>query len=175
MKLVIIFSAVTFVLIFGTVFVVINSVQSVSRPARVVPELSDFDQDSGDRVFRDIAAERDRIQCEKEGVLVLRQQLDVQEAVMDQATLTLRGIIQEMESQQAIFSAEKEKSARKLAKMYESMKPAAAAPILAALDMEIILEIMSRMNERPAAKILSAMDAGLAARISMQMSIKGDG
>ncbi len=39
--------------------------------------------------------------------------------------------------------------------------------------MEIILDIMSRMKERQAAKILANMDAGLAAQVSTRMSLKG--
>ena len=48
-----------------------------------------------------------------------------------------------------------------------------AAPILSALELDIILDIMSRMKERPAAKILARMDAGLAAQVSTGMSLKG--
>lgn len=175
MKLVAIVSVITFVLIFGTVIVVSNVLQSVALSSRSTPLLGEEDHVANERILRDIAADRDRIQREKEQMLALNQQRSVQEKVLAAATLSLQEVVTKLKGEQETYSAAKEKSARKLAKMYEAMKPVKAAPILAALDMEIILEIMSRMEERPAAKILSYMDAGLAAQISMHMSIKGEG
>jgi len=57
--------------------------------------------------------------------------------------------------------------------MYEAMKPQQAAPIISALDLDIILDIMSRIKDRQAAKILAKMDPGLAAQVSTRMSLKG--
>jgi flagellar motility protein MotE (MotC chaperone) len=54
------------------------------------------------------------------------------------------------------------------------MKPAKAAPILETLDPQTVLEIVSRMKDRQAAKVLSSMNAGLASEISRRMSLKGE-
>ena len=78
-----------------------------------------------------------------------------------------------LEVKQQAYIEARERSAARLAKMYEAMKPAKAAPILAALDPDIVIEIMTRMKERQAAKILASMDAGLAAQISTRLSSKG--
>lgn len=58
---------------------------------------------------------------------------------------------------------------RKLAKIYEAMKPREAAPILAKLDDDEVLEILMRMRQRNAASILSSMDSETAARLSKLM------
>jgi flagellar motility protein MotE (MotC chaperone) len=93
--------------------------------------------------------------------------------VLEQGRTNLLEVIQKLEAKQQEYVQERENSATKLAKMYEAMKPAQAAPIMSALDLEIILDIMTRMKERQAARILANMDAGLAAQISTQMSMKG--
>jgi flagellar motility protein MotE (MotC chaperone) len=81
----------------------------------------------------------------------------------------------ELEARQRILTQEQERSAGRLAKMYENMKPAQAAPILSALEMDVLLDIMTRMKERQAARILASMEAGLAARISTELSLGGQG
>lgn len=172
MKSVIIISAVTFVLIFGGVLVMSGQLNKVAMNAGL-PNMGPEDYEAAERVFRDMAVERDRIQQDKEELLALGQAVAVQEQVLNLSREQLMMVIKKLETKQQDYIEERERSAVKLAKMYEAMKPAQAAPIMQALDMEIILDIMGRMKERQAAKILSKMDAGLAAQVSTKMSLKG--
>jgi len=172
MKSVIIISVVTFALIFGGVLFMSSQLSKAAMNAGL-PEMGPEDYEAAERVFRDMALERDRIQQDKEELLALGQSVAVQEQVLNLSREQLLGVIKKLESRQQEYIDEREKSAVKLAKMYEAMKPAQAAPIMQALDLEIILDIMSRMKERQAAKILSNMDAGLAAQVSTRMSLKG--
>ena len=172
MKSILIISVITFICIFGGVLVISSQVGKTAQ-ANALPDLSPGDYEAAERVFQDLAQERDRIQQEKEDLLAMRQNIAVQEQILEQGREKLQAVIKKLEIRQQEFNEEKNKSATKLAKMYEAMKPAQAAPILSALDMDIILEIMTRMKERQAARILASMDAGLAAQISTRMSIKG--
>ncbi len=172
MKSVIIISVVTFALIFGGVVVLSNQLNKASQN-NGMPNMGPEDYEAAERVFRDMAIERDRIQQDKEELLALGQAVSVQEQVLNLSREQLLETIQKLEARQKEYAEERERSAVKLAKMYEAMKPAQAAPIISALDMEIILDIMSRMKERQAAKILASMDAGLAAQVSTRMSLKG--
>lgn len=172
MKSVIIISIITFVLIFGGVVVVSQNLNRMSMGGSL-PDLAAEDYEAAERVFQDMAVERDRIQQEKEELLAMRQSVAVQEKVLEQGRSQLEAVIAKLETKQTEYVEERERSAEKLAKMYEAMKPAQAAPILSALELDIILDIMIRMKERPAAKILSYMDAGLAAQVSTRMSLKG--
>ena len=61
---------------------------------------------------------------------------------------------------------------RKLAKIYESMRPEQAAPVLRKLKDEDIINILFKMRQRNAAKIIANFDPGLAARITKKMSGK---
>jgi len=172
MKTVVIISVVTFALIFGGVVVLSTQLNKASQNAGL-PEMGPEDYEAAERVFRDMAIERDRIQQEKEELLALGQSVAVQEQVLELSRDQLMETIKKLEARQEEYVEERERSAMKLAKMYEAMKPAQAAPIVSALDMDIILDIMSRMKERQAAKILAKMDAGLAAQVSTRMSLKG--
>ena len=172
MKSVIIISIVTFVLIFGGVVMVSHNLNQVAMGG-VLPDLAPEDYKAAERVFLDMAVERDRIQQEKESLLTLRQAVSVQEKVLEQGRAHLEAIISKLDAKQTEYIEERERSAAKLAKMYEAMKPAQAAPIISALELDIVLDIMTRMKERPAAKILAHMDAGLAAQVSTRMSLTG--
>ncbi|MCB1183239.1 hypothetical protein KDM41_07385 [bacterium] len=172
MKSVLIISLITFVLIFGGV-VVISSHLNKAAQGGANPELTADDYAAAERVFHDMAVERDRIQRDKEELLALGQAVAAQEQVLEQGRESLLAVIKKLEQKQQEYVDERERSAVKLAKMYEAMKPQQAAPIISALDMDIILDIMSRMKERQAAKILAKMDAGLAAQVSTRMSLKG--
>jgi len=172
MKSIIIISVITFALIFGGVVVMSSQLNKASNNAGM-PEMGPEDYEAAERVFRDMAMERDRIQQEKEELLALGQSVAVQEQVLNLSREQLMAVIKKLETRQQEYIEERERSAAKLAKMYEAMKPAQAAPIMQALDLEIILDIMGRMKDRQAAKILSKMDAGLAAQVSTRMSLKG--
>lgn len=172
MKSVIIISVITFILIFGGVLMMSTHLNNAANNGGL-PDLSPEDYQAADRVFQDLARERDRIQQEKEQLLALKQSVAVQEQVLKQGQENLEAVIQKLEAKQQEYIEEREKSVGKLAKMYEAMKPAQAAPIMSSLELDIILDIMSRMKERQAAKILANMDAGLAAQVSTRMSLKG--
>jgi flagellar motility protein MotE (MotC chaperone) len=174
MKSVVIISLVTFALIFGGAALVVQRLPRTAPPAVDILEQPIQEGESPDRILQNLAHERDRIQREKEEMLMTGQQLAVQQKVLDAATADLKSMVGRLQAEQAAFGDAREKSARKLAKVYENMKPEKAAPILSTLDTDVILEIVQRMNEKAAAKLLAHMDAGLAAQISLRMSLKGD-
>ncbi len=172
MKTVAIISVITFVLIFGGVLLITTQL-SASANAVALPDLAPEDYEAAERVFADMSVERDRIQREKEELVLLRQNVAVQDKVLQDSRRQLEAVISKLEAKQTAYVEEREKSATRLAKMYEAMKPEQAAPIMGSLELEIVLEIMSRMKERPAAKILSKMDPGFAAQISTHLSARG--
>ncbi len=171
MKSVLIISVVTFFLIFGGLAILSSHLGGSSNVAQqMLDPLKTLD---AELVLKGLDAERSLIRREKEELVTLRQAVAVQEQVLNEGRRELSAMVQEIESKQRILSEGRERSAVRLAKMYESMKPAQAAPILSALEMDIILDIMARMKEREAARILANMDASLAARISTELSMEG--
>ncbi|RKZ11489.1 hypothetical protein DRQ50_13520 [bacterium] len=172
MKTVAVISVITFVLIFGGVLFISMQLGN-SANAIALPDLAPEDYEAAERVFADMAVERDRIQREKEELVLLRQNVAVQDKVLQDSRKQLEAVISKLEAKQSDYIQERERSATRLAKMYEAMKPAQAAPIMGALELEIVLEIMSRMKERQAAKILAKMDPGFAAQVSTHLSARG--
>ncbi len=168
MKSILIISSVTFLLIFGGIAAL---VASLGPAGAAVPE-EGADASAAARLLREAAVERDRLQGEAERLAGLRQSQAAQEEVMAQVHAQLLGIVGKIESQQATYVSEQDAAATRLAKMYEAMKPDAAATILQSLDIEITLAILSRMKERQAARVLSLMDPGRAAQISTRLSLQ---
>lgn len=171
MKSVLIISVVTFFLIFGGLAILSSQLggnSNLRNQARSTAEIQD-----AKLVMEGLDAERTMLRREKEEIITLRQAVAVQEQVLAEGRRELSAMVQEIEAKQRVLGEIRERSAVRLAKMYENMKPAQAAPILSALEMDIILDILGRMKEREAARILASMDAGLAARISTELSLGG--
>jgi len=61
------------------------------------------------------------------------------------------------------------KSTKQAAKIYEKMAPEEAAQILSGLNTDIVVAIISAMNDRQAAKILASMDPNIAMEISKKL------
>jgi flagellar motility protein MotE (MotC chaperone) len=173
MKSVLIISVVTFFLIFGGLGIL--SSQLGGNPAGQNKNPESVKAMDADLIIKGLEAERSLVRREKEELITLRQAAAVQELVMEEGRRELEAMSREIEARTRILNDEQERSVSRLAKMYENMKPAQAAPILSALEMDILLDIMNRMKEREAARILAQMDAGLAARISTELSLGGTG
>lgn len=59
---------------------------------------------------------------------------------------------------------------RKLAKSFESMKPAAAAQVIEVMDDELVVDVLRVVNPRKSGKILGALEPKTAARVSELMT-----
>ena len=174
MKSVLIISVVTFFLIFGGLAVLSKQLGGTSQPYLEAGLTTASTKDT-ELIMKGLEAERTLLRREKEELVTLRQTVAVQEQVLEEGRRELQGLVQEIENQQRVLVEDRERSAVRLAKMYETMKPAQAAPILSVLELDIVLDIMGRMKEREAARILAQMDPSLAARISTELSAGGAG
>ena len=174
MRSILVISIITFALIFGVIVVLSGA---IPKPAPVAPAAPAAAADIGasERAFADLALERDRAQRDKEGLLSLRTQQAAEAKMLGDQENHLKAMLDSLRGASADAAAARGKAFEKLAKMYEAMKPEKAAPILAALEMDVVLDIMRRMKDRPAARILASMDSGLAAQISARLSQKGLG
>jgi len=175
MKSVLIISVVTFFLIFGGLAVLssrLNDTSAANGPGNR-QTVAGVDLPDPELVMKGLDAERSLVRQEKEELVTLRQALAVQEQVLEEGREELAAMVRDLESRQTGLDEDRNRSANRLAKMYENMKPGQAAPILSSLEMPVILDIMHRMKEREAARILASMDTVLAAKISMELSQGG--
>lgn len=73
---------------------------------------------------------------------------------------------EEIEKRQKEAEAAERKRVSKLAKLYNEMKPEAAADIMTDLDDEIAVAVLQKMDESQAAKVLASLDPGHSARLT---------
>lgn len=103
------------------------------------------------------------------------QALDARAAVMQAAQAKLAARVDELAALQARLEAmeagrqqHQAENWSGLVKVYETMKPRDAAAIFDALDMQVLLAVLDRMQERRVAPILAAMQPDRA-RLATQM------
>lgn len=75
----------------------------------------------------------------------------------------------EIEKQMKAKQAEEKKRISKLARLYNEMKPQEAADVMDALDDDMTIAILQRMDESQAAKILAKFDPDKSARLTKLM------
>ena len=95
---------------------------------------------------------------------VLMEQTEITERQADIEELLAR-----VEASVQVMEDERTQMLSQVARVYETMKPDAAAEILAGIDVETSTEIIRRMKERNAAVVMASLEPQAAARISQKM------
>lgn len=120
--------------------------------------------------IRQDLAERDRAAAARQ------RQLDLREAATTAAERRI-GVPQQARPAPSVPPpppAEPEPSEgerlEELARIYQAMKPRAAAPIFEQLSLEVQVKVAGRMRERAAAQIMAAMSPQAAARLTMAIA-----
>jgi flagellar motility protein MotE (MotC chaperone) len=140
-----------------------NPAQGEIKPSAAAPAPSPGDQPkpmdaAGDsflsraealtRIEAALRQREQEVDSEKADLAALRAQLDASESRVD--SLHAAGV-------------------KQIARIYDAMRPEAAAEILARLPSDLQTEIVQQMDERVAAKVLGVMDRRVAARISASL------
>jgi len=168
MKSVILISFLSFFLIFGAAFWLSGAFARRDEAVETPPapeelaEKVDLGQQSLDARAEDLDRREDEL-AEAETAV------QMQKAVIDEEFNKLTGLRRDIESAVGDMEAAQAKSTKKLAKMYEAMPAKEAASILSGMDMEIVLGVLKQMKERPAAKVMAALDPARAAMLSSLM------
>ena len=175
MKTILIVSTLTFLVLFGTIIMTSGMLENAvtGRLGELLAPVTGGGDKTLDETLGRLALERDALQRQREELALRGSALDVEQKAFDEAQTRLQALATQIAAAQGVLEATHDAEIVKLAKVYEAMKPASAAPILASLDMEIVLEIMSRLKDRQAARILAFMTPALAAEISARMSPSG--
>jgi len=98
--------------------------------------------------------------------------IELEKAVLAEEFNKIKSMRETIEGAAGQVEATQQKSLRKLGKMYEAMPPKDAASILSGMDMTEVLDILRNMQERPAAKIMAALDPSRAAVRSSMMRVR---
>lgn len=105
------------------------------------------------------------------------RQLDEREALVQAAEQRMEQKMAELKALQAVLeellkkrSDEEEAELKSLVKMYENMKPKDAAQVFEEMDMDVLLDVVERMNERKAAPILALITPTRAKEITFELA-----
>ncbi|MDD9900842.1 MAG: hypothetical protein OXT65_07680 [Alphaproteobacteria bacterium] len=121
-------------------------------------------------VLKSLAARRTALE-KREGALREREALlSAAEQEVDKKISELNRMKAEMKTLLGQQQEAEEKRLRSLVKIYENMKPKEAARIFDALEMNILLDVIGRMNERKASPILASMTPEKAKNVTMQLA-----
>ena len=121
-------------------------------------------------LFEDLKERRKELETQKRELAVREALLKAAEQELDQKyqeLVSLRSEIQELLVQQT--DEEKQRIAS-LVKIYEGMKPKEAARIFNTLDLDILLDVVSRMSERKSAPIIAAMTSERARTLTIMLA-----
>lgn len=127
----------------------------------------------GSSIEQDIA-ERDAAAARRKRGLDLREQATKAAQARLQADLEARQKEAEMASAAGAAGPAEPPEAQfdELARIYQAMKPKAAAVVFEQLDMEVQMKVAQRMRERSTAMIMAAMSPKGAAALSMALARK---
>lgn len=105
------------------------------------------------------------------------RQLDEREALIQAAEQRMEQKMAELKALQAAVedllkarSDQEEAELKSLVKMYENMKPKAAAKVFEEMDMDVLLDVVDRMNERKVAPILALVTPTRAKEITFELA-----
>jgi len=108
--------------------------------------------------------ERENEIATREGLLkVTQQQIDERIAKLESLKSDINGLLGKLDEKE-------EKQIQTLIKLYDTMKPKAAAKIFTGLDKDVLLRVASRIKSENLAKIMAAMPAGKAAELTVALA-----
>ena len=134
-----------------------------------VPDPFDYTDEEVD-VLQQLAKRREELDLRA-------RQLDEREALIqaaeqrrDQKMAELKALQATVEDLLKTRSDQEEAELKSLVKMYENMKPKAAAKVFEEMDMDVLLDVVERMNERKMAPILALVTPTRAKEITFELA-----
>ncbi len=137
---------------------------------RASDDLDDEYSDVRMELFSDLSKRRKDLDA-KEKELVMREALlKATQAELEQKTAELNNIKTDIELLLKQQSEQENQRIASLVKIYEGMKAKDAARIFDSLEMDVLLQVMTKMSERKSAPILAAMDAEKARNLTILLA-----
>jgi flagellar motility protein MotE (MotC chaperone) len=113
--------------------------------------------------------ERGALEQEREDLRFAQRRLLLEKSEIEARQKEVEDMLATVEAKVQVMEEERDRMLSQLARVYETMKPAAAAEILAGIEVETSTEILRRMKERNAAQVMASLEPTSAARISQRM------
>lgn len=155
-----------------------TTAEGTAPPAEAVePPPEDFFADKNNGysqrevdVLESLSARRQELD-ELERELALREKvLKATESRIDEKITEMTAMSTELKELLVTYDEEEDAKISSLVKVYEAMKPKDAARIFDELDMDILLMVVARMNERRIAPVLAEMSPSKAKDVTQQLA-----
>lgn len=155
---------------------------SVETPAKAAPAAADnakwkgaeeLDDDYSDvkmEMFADLAKRRKDLDAKDQELAMREALLKAAQAELEQKTKELTTIKGDIEALLAKQNAQEEGRIASLVKIYEGMKAKDAARIFDSLEMDVLLQVVTKMSERKTAPIIAAMDPQKARNLTIMLA-----
>jgi flagellar motility protein MotE (MotC chaperone) len=141
------------------------------------PDASDTAVNYSDKrmkLYKDLAKRRKEIKKQAEKLKKKKALLKAAEQELDKKYQELKKLRNQIKSLLNEQSKQKEERISSLVKIYSGMKADDAARIFNTLEMNVLVEVMSRMSERNLAPILAEMNAEKARKVTMLLAEEKD-
>lgn len=113
-------------------------------------------------ILRRLAKRREELEKWARNLEIKENVLNITQTKIDQKIKELRELKEEVENSLANYNKKEDEKIGSLVRIYQNMKPKAAAKIFAEIDLETLLEIVDNMKEANVAVILAQMNPKLA-------------
>jgi flagellar motility protein MotE (MotC chaperone) len=110
------------------------------------------------KVLQELKERRATLDARESRIVQREALMEVTEQRIEEKIIELDSIRNEINDLLGKQSEEEEARLQSLVKIYEGMKPKDASAIFNNLDMDILLQVVSRMSERRSAPIIATMD-----------------
>ena len=141
--------------------------QAVTKPPEP-PAISDAER----AVLLDLRQRRETLEATSRALDLRQAELAAADRRLSERVQQLSALQARLESMESDREKHQSENWAGLVKIYENMKPRDAAAIFDALDMQVLLQVLDRMQERRAAPVLAAMQperARLATQLLAEM------
>jgi len=126
-----------------------------------------------DEIYKDLAERRANLDRKEKEIAVREALLSAAERELDQKLRELNTLSEDIQGMMTKISEEEEARITSLVKIYETMKPKDAASIFNTLDIDVLLQIMTRMSERRSSPIIAQMNPDRARTITIMIEQRG--
>lgn len=121
-------------------------------------------------VLENLSDRRQKIEQMERDVDLRAKVLEAAEQRIDEKLAELKRLSGEVKGMLVVQSKEEETKITSLVKIYEAMKPKDAARIFDEMDMDVLLLVVGRMNERRIAPVLAAMSPEKAKDVTQELA-----